>query len=297
MLGGNTARIIDMCLLRHPGTAELAKAASSRTVGKEIRELEDLGVLTRYPAKGASAGRPKLRCRLTPAGLELKRVLDDIRFRADYRRVELAGIPVTVGLFRSMAEGYGAPLVTGHGLAVPEGMEKRARALARWSGVEVEGIGLEGFAERGAVAEGLRYIGLEDVIVLAAANEKDPARLQACATTLINDFARRIDYGLLLELALKAGAVNEVGGLLFLTNRLAGRGVVRREVLDGFLRRVARRRVERHPRYEILVAQGVPPSEAEHSADAEVREKWHARLPTFEECREVFGWRGVGRVG
>jgi DNA-binding HxlR family transcriptional regulator len=297
MLGKSAVRVIDACLLKHPSTADLARIASSRTVDKTIQNLEELGVLARYPVKGVSAGRPKLHCGLTPAGLELKSILDEIRFRADYQRVERAGISVTVGLFRSMAEGYGAPLVTGYELAVPKQFREKARALVKWGDIEIEGIGLKGFAKRGVKAEGLRYLGLEDIIVLAAINKEDPARLQACATTLISDFAERVNYNLLLELALEAKVVNEVGGLLFLTNNLAGREVVHRGVLDKFLGRVVKRKVDRHLRYYILVAQGVSPSEAEHPVDAELREKWHARLPTFEECREVFGWRGVGKVG
>ncbi len=297
MLGRNAIRIVDACLLRHPSTADLAEVASSRTVDTTLQDLEELGVLTRYSVKRVSAGRPKLRCRLTPAGLELKRILDEIRFRADYRRVEQAGIPVTVGLFRTMAEGYGAPLVTGYELAVPKQLERKVRVLAKWEDIEIEGIKLEGFADRGVEVDGLRYLGLEDTVVLSAINEEDPARLQACATTLLSDFSKRIDYNLLLKLALEAEAVNEVGGLLFLTNSLAGREVVPRGIIDKFLAHVAKRRVSRHLRYDILVAQGVPPSEAEHPVDEELREKWHAKLPTFEECQEVFGWRGVGKVG
>ena len=297
MLGKNAIRVIDACLLRHPSTVDLAREASSRTVDKIIQDLEELGVLARYPVKGGSAGRPKLRCRLTPAGLELKRTLDEIRFRADYRRVERAGIPVTVGLFRSMAEGYGAPLVTGYELAVPKQLKRKVRVLTKWGDIEIEGVRLGGFAGRAIEVEGLRYLGLEDIIVLAAIDKEDPARLQACVTTLISDFARRIDYNLLLKLALGAKAANEVGGLLFLTNSLAREEAVPRKTIDRFLGHVVERRVSRHPRYSILVAQGVPPSEAEHPVDAELREKWHAKLPTFEECQEVFGWRGVGKVG
>ena len=297
MLRKNAIRVIDACLLRHPSTAEFAKVASSRTVDKIIEDLEELGVLERYPVKGVSAGRPRLRCRLTPTGLELKRILDEIRFRADYHRVERAGIPVTVGLFRSMAEGFGAPLVAGYELAVPEQFRKKARTQTKWEDIEVESIKLEGFAGRAIEVEGLRYLGLEDIIVLSAINKEDPARLLACATTLIRDFAKRMDYNLLFKLAGGAGATNEVGGLLYLTNSLAGKEVVPRETIDKFLVHVVKRKVSRHLRYSILVAQGISPSEAEHPVDVELREKWKTKLPTFEECQEVFGWRGEGKVG
>ena len=296
MLGTKTIEIIDACVLTHPSTTDLAEMASSRTIGKTLQKLEELGIIERYVTI-EGVGRPKRRCRLTRMGLKLKRILDNIRFHAEFERLKQFDIPATVGVFRSMAEGYGAPLVAGYELAVPNRFVKKARRLLTWAEIKIDEIPWMDFYKRGVSANDLRYLGLEDLIVLAAVNKENPARLQACATTIIRDFAGRIDYSLLLEIALKAKVVNEVGGLLYLTNRLTGKAVVPQGTLNKFKEHVTERDIDRHARYHVLVAQGVSPSEAEHPVDVDLREKWCARLPTFEECREVFGWRGKGKFG
>lgn len=296
MLGTKAVEIVDRCVARHPYMSELEEMASSRTVAGAIKKLEDLGIIERYASRGG-VGRPKVRCRLTRRGLRLKRVLDNIRFHAEYKRLSIAGIPVTAGILRSIAEGYGAPLIVGYELGVPRQLVKKARRMLEWDEIELDGIPWGGFYERSVQADDMRYLGLEDLIVLAATDKENPARLQACATTIIRDFTGRITYNLLLKIAVKARAINEVGGLLYLTNCLAGKNVVSGEILDGFQKRVEKRDVGRHARYHLLVAQGVPPSDAEHPVDVEIRETWHATLPTFEECQEVFGWRGRGKVG
>ncbi|KXB02204.1 hypothetical protein AKJ44_01105 [candidate division MSBL1 archaeon SCGC-AAA261F17] len=296
MLGNKTVEVMDRCLSGQPSMSELEEIASSRTIHKVIPQLEVLGIIERYTFK-KGVGRPKTRCKLTRRGLKLKRMLDDIRYHAEYDRISRSGIPVTAGVYKSIADGYGAPLITDQRLAVPSRLTEKAQDMLEWSEVKLDGVPWSGFHERSVQVEDLRYLGLEDLIVLTNINEKDPARLQACITTIIKDFTEKIDYNLLLQIALEAGTVNEVGGLLHLTNRMSGETVIPLEILDEFQKHVKKRDVDRHLRYYLLVERGVPSSEAEHPVDREIRENWYAKLPTFMECREVFGWRGDGKIG
>lgn len=277
-----------------PHTSELTRVADIATVVRVLRESGNAGLIESFTHK-EGVGRPKIRYRLTRRGWAFKEMLDQMRFLVDYRRVEQAGIPVTVGLVQSVAEYWGAPLVVGYGILVPRRFIGKARKLVGWKGLEIGETILKGIPGRSVEAGELRYLSLVDAVVLAAKDENP--RLPACAATLINDFAAHLNFDLLLELALELGAVNEVGGLLYMTNRLAGREVAPSEVLREFRKRVVKRKVRWHPRYLVLEKRGVAPSGAEHPIDRKLREDWCAELPTFEECKEIFGWRDRGLVG
>lgn len=307
MLTPRTIRLVEALDGRSYYVRELSSIMSSRAVDSALEELENAGLVEKIIER-AGPGRPRSYCTLTVRGLVLAGFLDEIRFNTAINRIRERA-PVAAGVSTSLADHYKAPLVLGwKDVVVParfaclaEKIVEKIRETSRWK-LDVGEI-WKGFESRCVESEGIPYLGLEDLLVAVVL--EDHARLTSCLPGVLYDHSSELNFELLLELAERAdrpasvvkfspvdrvsGAVfGKLGGILDISNRLAKKKLVPDEELKKFEMRAPKRALQPRVIYtHKFTKMGLIPFK-EDPVDAEIRERWRVRMPTFHEVWEIW---------
>jgi len=238
------------------GTRDLVEATgrSPNTVVRYLRELEARGLVRRRPAGKIGAGRPRVLCEVTDAGVGRVRLGESGLFAKLDRGARIAWGPLRSFAFWGVSFIGWSDLFADRPLDAPpfEVVVERNPALY----------------EGAVAADGGRYPSLEALAAWAAGSGNP--RFAAAAALLLRH--PRLDPARLVERGARFGSVNRLGFLATLAGATA-----------------AARALPRKPRWETMSSEPGRPDPAADRAAA----RWRVRNPIprilVEEMRALYG--------